>query len=651
MPEETDMDRRTLPRSGAAGPAPFGRRLCEVTESRASGGYRVFSLLDAEGPAPEPGQFYMLATEHHWEQRSQRPFLPRALSVAETAPAAKGVRLDFLIEGIGPGTDRLCELDPGERVWLNGPLGNSFSTPSELHQLLDPAGREVDAVRARAREARASASSAGPSGAILVGGGIGIAPLALLRRTFAARNIPTRVLLGFRDKAHSGGLDDLFACCEVRLASDDGHVGHHGYVTDLLAQMLEGDDASSATVYACGPPPMLDAVGALCLDRDVPCQLAMEAPMACGYGACFGCAVPRGDGSYLRLCVDGPVVGVGPAGPVTDLVPPPAAGAAGAASSGWSPKSAPLPGRDELATRPATVEFCGIELEHAVVNASGTFDAIAARRVYGDQLLRDFPFSAFVSKTITPEPRVGNEPQRIWETPAGMINSIGLPNKGLDGFLAEDLPQLAELPVPLIVSVMGTSREEFSRLVSGVGERDEVAAIELNVSCPNVHSGLIVGEQPGETAALLEALRPLTEKPLVVKLTPNVADPAAVAVAAEQGGADAVSLINTLKASAIDPATGQPGVAAGHGGLSGPAVRPIAVAQLRTVAAAVAIPIVGMGGVSSGADALELLATGATLVAVGTESFRDPRAGERVASEIAGALKGDRGVAPIGPVA
>jgi dihydroorotate dehydrogenase (NAD+) catalytic subunit len=280
------------------------------------------------------------------------------------------------------------------------------------------------------------------------------------------------------------------------------------------------------------------------------------------------------------------------------------------------------------------VDFCGIELDHPVINASGTFDAIAARRVYGDALLADFPFSGFVSKTITLESRAGNEPQRIWETPAGMINSIGLPNKGLDGFLAEDLPQLAELPVPLIVSVMGTSHEEFSRLVGGVAERDEVAAIELNVSCPNVHSGLIVGEQPPETLALLEALRPLTAKPLIVKLTPNVADPAAAAVAAEEGGADAVSLINTLKASAIDPATGRPGIAAGHGGLSGPAVRPVAVAQVRAVAAAVSVPIVGMGGISSGADAFEFLAAGATVVAVGTESFRDPRAGNRVAAEL-----------------
>jgi dihydroorotate dehydrogenase (NAD+) catalytic subunit len=280
------------------------------------------------------------------------------------------------------------------------------------------------------------------------------------------------------------------------------------------------------------------------------------------------------------------------------------------------------------------VEFCGIELANPVINASGTFDAIAARRVYGDELLEQFPFSAFVSKTITLEARAGNEPQRIWETPGGMINSIGLPNKGLEGFLAEDLPQLAELPVPLIVSVMATGHEDFKRMVAALDEREEVAALELNVSCPNVHSGLIVGEQPAETSALLEALRPLTARPLIVKLTPNVASPADVAVAAEEGGADAVSLINTLKASAIDPISGRPGIAAGHGGLSGPAVRPVAVAQLRAVAAAVSVPIVGMGGVSCGADAAEMLSAGATLVAVGTESFRDPAAGARIAAEL-----------------
>ena len=285
-----------------------------------------------------------------------------------------------------------------------------------------------------------------------------------------------------------------------------------------------------------------------------------------------------------------------------------------------------------------SVDFVGLRLAHPVINGSGTFDAIAARRAFGEALLEDFPFSAFVSKTITPEPREGNAPPRIFETPAGMINSIGLPNKGLEGFVAQDLPRLAELPVPLVVSVMGTSHAEFVRLVEGTASHPAVEAIELNVSCPNVESGLIVGEQPQETRELLRVLRPLTPKPLIVKLTPNVADPASVARAAEKGGGDAVSLVNTLKATAVDPATRRPWLGAGRGGLSGPAIRPLALEQVRSVAAAVSIPVIGMGGIESGADAMAFLAAGAVAIAVGTANFRDPRAGFRIAAELAVAL-------------
>jgi dihydroorotate dehydrogenase (NAD+) catalytic subunit len=281
------------------------------------------------------------------------------------------------------------------------------------------------------------------------------------------------------------------------------------------------------------------------------------------------------------------------------------------------------------------IEFCGLELRHPVINGSGTFDAIAARRAFGEQLLDEFPFSAFVSKTITPEPRAGNPPPRLWETPSGLINSIGLPNKGLDGFLATDLPQLAELPVPLIVSVMGTSHEEFARLLEGVGGREEVAALELNVSCPNVESGLIVGESPDEARSLLETVRPLTQKPLLVKLTPNVASPVPVAEAAAEGGADSISLINTLRAAARAPDPGEPWLGGGTGGLSGPAVRAVALAQVNAVASAVSVPVVAMGGISTGRDAAEMIGAGAKLVAAGTESFRDPAAGSRIAEELA----------------
>lgn len=283
-------------------------------------------------------------------------------------------------------------------------------------------------------------------------------------------------------------------------------------------------------------------------------------------------------------------------------------------------------------------DLAGVQLAHPVINASGTFDAIAALRTFGDQLRADFPFSAFVSKTITAEPRGGNPPPRLWETPAGLINSIGLPNKGLQGFVERDLPELARLPVPLIVSVAGFSYEQFASLVSSVAEQPEVAALELNVSCPNVHSGCVMGSDPREIAGLLDRVRPLTGKPLIVKLTPNVSELVEVAKAAEQAGADALSLINTLRALAIDPDSGKPALGAVSGGLSGPAVRPVALAMTHSVTTSTGIPVVGMGGIQSGRDALDFIDAGASCVAVGTESFRDPQAGSRVRFELSDLL-------------
>jgi dihydroorotate dehydrogenase (NAD+) catalytic subunit len=280
-------------------------------------------------------------------------------------------------------------------------------------------------------------------------------------------------------------------------------------------------------------------------------------------------------------------------------------------------------------------ELCGIELAHPVINASGCFDVLAARELFGDALLDPFPFAAYVSKTVTLEPRAGNPPPRLWETAGGMINSIGLPNPGIERYLDEHLPAYAALGVPIITNVMGSSITEFGALVERVAERSEVAAIELNVSCPNVATGLDIGADPHELARLVEALRPLTAKPVIVKLTPNTADVAACAAAAEAAGADAVSLINTLRAMALAPGSSRPWLGGRSGGLSGPAIRSVALAQVWSVAARVAVPVIGMGGVATGADALALLDVGASVVAVGTESFRDPAAGRRIAAELA----------------
>ncbi len=264
--------------------APFGRRLLTVTANERLGAYRVLRAADPDGPEPGAGQFAMLAAAERWGAGvDERPYLPRACSYARWLAG----EAHFLLEDVGPGTRRLCELRAGDGLWLLGPLGRGFTAPAEDRR------------------------------ALLVGGGVGIAPLAIWRDQLNSLGLvdavgaprPGRVageratvLLGFRDGAHADGAVLLDG---ARLASDDGSVGRRGLVTDLLSAELDRD--AHASVYACGPPAMLEAVRALCAERDVPAQLALEAGMACGFGACFGCVVPTRDG-YLRVCVDGPVL-------------------------------------------------------------------------------------------------------------------------------------------------------------------------------------------------------------------------------------------------------------------------------------------------------------------------------------------------------
>ncbi len=264
--------------------APLGRRLATVTEHRRVGAYDVLAVADPDGPAPAPGQFYMLTAAERWGGGAdERPFLPRAFSVLR----ARGETLEFMLEDVGPGTARLGELRGGDGLWLAGPFGNGFAPPRD--------GRR----------------------ALLVGGGVGIAPLAILQDAgelqLGGRASPQgepsqrrepfgRVVAGFRDAEHAEGASLLSG---ARVATDDGSVGHAGPVTDLLLAELGRDP--QVEIYACGPPGMLEAVRAICEAHGVPAQLALESGMACGYGACFGCVVATKDG-YVRLCIDGPVL-------------------------------------------------------------------------------------------------------------------------------------------------------------------------------------------------------------------------------------------------------------------------------------------------------------------------------------------------------
>jgi len=256
----SDQGRRTI--------APFGRRRATVVEAVAVGAYRLLRCSDPAGPRPRPGQFYMLAAVERWGGgEDERPYLPRAFSFLRIGAAG----IEFLLEDVGPGTRRLGELTAGEELWLTGPLGAGFTAPRE--------GRQ----------------------ALLAGGGIGIVPLAAWQDELSARETPAVALLGFRDAAYAQAAGLLAA---PQVATDDGSIGRRGFVTELLAAALHRD--AHAEIYACGPPAMLEAVRALAAARGVPAQLALEAGMACGFGACFGCIVPTRAG-YQRVCVEGPV--------------------------------------------------------------------------------------------------------------------------------------------------------------------------------------------------------------------------------------------------------------------------------------------------------------------------------------------------------
>jgi dihydroorotate dehydrogenase electron transfer subunit len=246
---------------------PLARRLLTVAANEPLGGYRVLRVKDAGAPEPEAGQFAMLAAAQRWGGgEDERPYLPRAFSIARRCEGES----HFLLEDVGPGTRRLCELLPGDELWALGPLGRGFSPPRD--------GRR----------------------AVLAGGGAGIAPLAILQDSLPGQ---ATALVGFREAARAAGAGLLR---DAVVATDDGSVGYHGPITDLLAEELARDP--HAAVYACGPAAMLEAVRAMCAAGAVPAQLALEAPMACGFGACYGCTVARRGGGYLRVCVDGPVL-------------------------------------------------------------------------------------------------------------------------------------------------------------------------------------------------------------------------------------------------------------------------------------------------------------------------------------------------------
>ena len=273
----------------------------------------------------------------------------------------------------------------------------------------------------------------------------------------------------------------------------------------------------------------------------------------------------------------------------------------------------------------------GLDLRSPVMLASGTVS-------YGEELsgLCDLgKIGGLVTKAISPEPRTGNPPQRIAETACGMINAIGLANVGLDRFVSDKMPFLKTLDTRVIVNIAGKSIEDYCQVVERLDKLEGISAYELNLSCPNVKGEcMIMGVSPDATREIVSTLRKLTNRHLMVKLTPNVTSISTIALAAEEAGADSVSLINTVVGMAVDYRTRKPLIKNVTGGLSGPAIKPIALAKVWEVSKAVKIPVVGMGGIASFADAMEFLLVGASAIQIGTMNFVYPDIGEKIAIAI-----------------
>ena len=292
------------------------------------------------------------------------------------------------------------------------------------------------------------------------------------------------------------------------------------------------------------------------------------------------------------------------------------------------------------ATDPSlATSLCGIALRNPVIAASGTF-------AYGlefEKLTDLDSLGGLVVKGLSREPIEGNPAPRVYETAAGMINSIGLQNIGVRAFVADKLPGLARLKTAVFANVFGYSVEDYAEVVRVLEDHEGLAGYELNVSCPNTsHGGIYFSSDPSLLAEVVSAVKRVARRPVIVKLSPNVSAIEPLARAAEESGASALSLVNTFIALAIDPRTRRPRIGAGFGGLSGPAIKPIALRLVCQAARAVKIPVVGLGGIATGTDAAEFLIAGATAVQVGTASFWDPGACVRVAKELAAFLKREK---------
>lgn len=539
--------------------------------------YLLKVLLEAGSQEPAAGQFYMLHAV-----RSD-VLLGRPISVFHSEVLVNEenrVELSFLILIKGKGTKELCSLDFGDLINLIGPCGNRFPYPENA------ANRKL----------------------LIIGGGIGVAPVAGFAETLPAKSYDFYASF----KSGSYGLENLKAD-KLVITTDDGSVGIHGMLPAALTEeSLKAGNYDA--VYACGPTPMLAYIQKICQAAGVKSWLSMEAHMACGVGVCLGCVIDTTEGKK-RCCKEGPVFDgdILIFKPVTEV-----------AGIKVQPRRDPLAEGEEP---DLSVTIKGIKLPNPVIGSSGTFGfGVEYKTLFDVNRL-----GGISSKGLTLEPRQGNDGIRLHETPAGLMNSIGLQNPGIPHFIEHELPEMMALKPVAIANLSGSSLETY---VEGAKllDKTDVPIIELNISCPNVSAGgAAFGMTCTGAASAVSAVRAVTKKPLLVKLTPQSQELVPVALSCIEAGADGISLCNSFQGIAIDIERGVPVFDKLKAGFGGPAVRPIAVRLVYEVVEAInklpvekRVPVIAIGGVATWEDAVEFIMAGASAVQVGTNTFANP---------------------------
>lgn len=548
--------------------------------------YQLKVILEPGSQEPAAGQFYMLHAVR------SNVLLGRPISIFNSEIITEGknagsVELTFLILLKGEGTRELCSLDKEDVIKLIGPCGNRFPMPIV-----------------------STDSTAGGCKICIVGGGIGVAPVAGFVSTLT--NVSYDFYASF--KSGSYGLENLKAE-KLVITTDDGSLGIHGMLPAALTEETLRKEKYSA-VYACGPTPMLAYVQKICRAAGVKCWLSMEAHMACGVGVCLGCVIDTTEGKK-RCCKEGPVFDgdILIFNSVTEV-----------AGIKVQPRREPLAADQEA---DLSVNIAGVKFANPVIGSSGTFG-------FGTEYKTLFDVNrlgGISSKGLTLEPRQGNDGIRLHETPSGLMNSIGLQNPGIPHFIKEELPQMLALKPVAIANLSGSSIETY---VEGAKLLDATAVpmIELNISCPNVSAG---GAAFGMTCvgaeSAVHAVRAVTKKPLIVKLTPQSQELVPVALACIKAGADGISLCNSFQGIAIDIERGVPVFDKLKAGFGGPAVRPIAVRLVYEVVEAInklpeneRVPVIAIGGAATWQDAVEFIMAGASAIQVGTATFANPDA-------------------------